>query len=315
MDRLFVSGEGDPSVERMAKQRFPAGREHRNPHACGTLRSLTRHPPGQAMNRAYRLLKPNHFLSTHIRLVREWNTQDVVTFSQLVDFTDVERVREGAKSRNLMTPSYTAFVIDAIAQALRHHPKVNRMIYRSLAGYRWAQFERVDIAVAVEVVEDGLDVAYLRILRDADQLGLKGIGDELLKISKAPAEQREIQRLRMLPAPVVAFLARCTRLHPKLWVSFRGGCCAVTSPAKYGVENVAVKTSWPLQFAFGQVQDRAMVVGGVCVPRRSAFVSMSWHRELTTGAVATRFFQEVVRNLEQRVEVPPELEKKASTSR
>jgi pyruvate/2-oxoglutarate dehydrogenase complex dihydrolipoamide acyltransferase (E2) component len=260
------------------------------------------------MTRAYRLLKPNHYLSTHIRLVREWNTQDVVTFSQLVDFTDVERVRESKKSQNLSAPSYTAFVIDAIAQALRNHPTVNRIVYRSLIGYRWAQFERVDVAVAVEVIEDGLDVAYIRLIRDADHLGLNGIADELLKISKSPGDQRELKRLRMLPAPLMAFLARCTKLHPKLWVSFRGGCCAVTSPAKYGVENIAAKTSWPLQFAFGRVQDRAMVVSGACVPRRSAFVSMSWHRELTTGAVAAKFFHDVVRHLEQRMAEPSESE-------
>jgi pyruvate/2-oxoglutarate dehydrogenase complex dihydrolipoamide acyltransferase (E2) component len=296
----------EPSASLREPSLFLLQAEHLNQHACGKI------APPQAqletirasMTRAYRLLKPNHYLSTHIRLVKEWNTQDVVTFSQLVDFTGVERVRDSRKSQNLSKPSYTAFVIDAIAQALRNHPKVNRIVYRSLAGYRWAQFERVDIAVAVEVVEDGLDVAYARIIRDADHLGLGGIADELLQISKSPGDQGEVKRLRMLPAPLIAFLARCTKLHPKLWVPFRGGCCSVTSPSKYGVENVAVKSSWPLQFAFGRVQDRPMVVSGACVPRRSAFVSMGWHRELTTGAVAARFFHDVVRQLEQRMEEP-----------
>jgi pyruvate/2-oxoglutarate dehydrogenase complex dihydrolipoamide acyltransferase (E2) component len=264
------------------------------------------------MTRAYRLLKPNHYLSTHIRLVREWNTQDVVVFSQLVDFTEVEKVRDNRKSQNLRAPSYTAFVIDAIAHALRKHPKVNRLVYRSLAGYRWAQLDRVDVAVAVEVVEDGLDVAYARIIRDADQLGLDGIADELLKISNSAGDQPEIKRLQMLPALLMAFLARCTKLHPKLWIPFRGGCCAVTSPSKYGVESIAAKTSWPLLFAFGRVQDRPMVVSGACVPRRSAFVSMSWHRELTTGAVAARFFHDVVCHLEQRLQEPSGLAQKAS---
>jgi pyruvate/2-oxoglutarate dehydrogenase complex dihydrolipoamide acyltransferase (E2) component len=270
-------------------------------------------PSRASITRAYRLLKPNHYLSTHIRLVREWNTQDVVTFSQLVDFTGVESERDSRKPQNLSTPSYTAFVINAIAHALRDHPKVNRLVYRSLAGYRWAQFDRIDVAVAVEVVEDGLDVAYARVIRDADYLGLDGIAEELLRISKSPGDQAEVKRLRMLPALLTAFLARCTKLHPKLWVPFRGGCCAVTSPSKYGVENVAVKTSWPLQFGFGRVQDRPMVVGGVCVPRKSAFVSMSWHRELTTGAVAARFFNDVVRHLEQRIQEPSEFKQQVST--
>ena len=55
------------------------------------------------MTRAYRLLKPNHYLSTHIRLVREWNTQDVVVFSQLVDFTEMEKVRDNPAPRCVQT--------------------------------------------------------------------------------------------------------------------------------------------------------------------------------------------------------------------
>jgi pyruvate/2-oxoglutarate dehydrogenase complex dihydrolipoamide acyltransferase (E2) component len=45
------------------------------------------------------------------------------------------------------------------------------------------------------------------------------------------------------------------------------------------------------------VRERPMVVNGACVPRRSATLSLSWHRELTTGAVAARFFEQIVRQL------------------
>lgn len=253
----------------------------------------------------YRFLKSNHFLSTHVRLVKEWEKQDVVSFSQLVDFTEIERERQDRSGKALSKPSYTAFIVDSIARTLRRHPKVNRIVYRGLTGYRWAEFERVDVAVAVEVVEGDVDVAYASIIRDADQIGIDGIAAALEKLSVAPADDKQLSRLKRFPPIFAAALARGTGLHPKLWVRFRGGACAVTSPAKYGIEAVAAKTSWPLQFAFGRVKERCIAVDGACVARRSANLSLCWHRELATGAVVARFFEDIVQDMERkRVEEP-----------
>lgn len=255
---------------------------------------------------SYRLLERNHYLSTHVGLVKEWRQQDVVAFSQLVDFTGIESVRRNAVEQGTQRPTYTAFVIDAVARALRLHPKLNRMVYRGLAGYRWVQFENIDIAVASELVENDVDMAYLSILRDADRLGLQGIMRSLQQLSAAPAEDPQLKRLRRFPPALTVALARVTGLHPKLWTRFRGGSCAITSPAKYGTEMIVAKTSWPMQFAFGKVAERPMVVEGQCVPRRSAYLSMAWHRELTTGAVAARFFEQVIQNLEQARAATPQ---------
>ena len=266
------------------------------------------------MPASYRTLDQNHYLSTQVGLVKEWRTQDAVTFSQLVDFTAVERERTRRKAEGLARLSYTAFVIDSIARALRDHPKVNRIVYRGLTGYRWAQFEEVDIAVAVELIEGDLDIAYASILRKADQIGLDRIMEFLVRLSSAPADDPQLRRLRKLPPGLTALLARATGLHPKSWVRFRGGSCALTSPAKYGIESVSVKSCWPVQFAFGRVKERPMVVSGNCVPRQSAILSMSWHRELTTGAVAARFFEQIVQQLERNTQASPLQVRHASAS-
>jgi hypothetical protein len=266
------------------------------------------------MSDSYRLLHKNHYLSTQIGLVKEWRAQDAVAFSQLVDFTAVEKERDRRKAEGLVRPSYTAFVIDSIARALRDHPKLNRIVYRGPTGYRWAQFEQIDMAVAVELVEGDLDIAYASILRNADQIGLDRIAEFLLGLTSAPADDPQLKRLRMLPPRLTSLLARATGLHPKLWVRFRGGSCAFTSPAKYGVESVSVKSCWPLQFAFGRVKERPMVVDGQCVPRRSATLSMSWHRELTTGAVAARFFEQIIQQLEQELPVPVKVRMASASS-
>jgi pyruvate/2-oxoglutarate dehydrogenase complex dihydrolipoamide acyltransferase (E2) component len=246
---------------------------------------------------SYKKLDKNHYLSTQVGLVKEWQAQDVVSFSQLVDFSAVEQERGRCKSE--FRPSYTAFIIHSIAMALRAHPKMNRIVYRGITGYRWAQFDQVDVAVAVEVVQNDVDMAYASIIRRADEIGLVGIQEALTKLAAAPADDKQLRRLQMLPATLTAFLARATGRHPDLWVRFRGGSCALTSPAKYGLEAAIVKSCWPLQFAFGLIADRPMVVEGECVPRRSAYLSLSWHRELTTGAVAARFFEQVVQQLQK----------------
>jgi pyruvate/2-oxoglutarate dehydrogenase complex dihydrolipoamide acyltransferase (E2) component len=254
------------------------------------------------MNAPYEFLERNHYLSTHIGLVKEWRTQDVVTFSQLVDFTEVESEQSRRKTAGLAKPTYTAFIIDSIARALRDHPKLNRIVYRGLGGYRWVQLKQIDIAVAAELVEGDLDIAYASIIRNADQIGLDGVAQALMQLAAAPGDDPQLQRLRRFPAAVTVALARLTGLHPKLWVRYRGGSCALTSPAKYGVECITVKTSWPVQFAFGRVAQRPMVIDGRCEARRSAVVSMSWHRELTTGAAAARFFEQIVMQLQHTPE-------------
>jgi pyruvate/2-oxoglutarate dehydrogenase complex dihydrolipoamide acyltransferase (E2) component len=246
---------------------------------------------------SFKMLARNHYLSTSVGLIKEWRARDVVTFSELIDFTAIDGERARRKQRGLIVPSYTAFIVHVVASALREHPKLNRMVYRGLMGYRWVQFEHVDVGVAVELVEDGLDIAYASILRDADTLGLDGIAGALENLASHPADDLQLKRLRRMPPALTAFLARATRLHPYLWTRFRGASCAVTSPAKYGVEAISVKTCWPVQFAFGRVKERPMVIDGSCLPRRSAVLSMSWHRELTTGAVAARFFNDVVQRL------------------
>jgi pyruvate/2-oxoglutarate dehydrogenase complex dihydrolipoamide acyltransferase (E2) component len=251
------------------------------------------------MSTAYSRLPRNHFLSTHVRIVREWRSQDVVSFSQLVDLTCIGQMRRRYRDRGEPAPSYTAFVVDAVAQALRATPKMNRRVFRSGLGYGWVQFRDVDVALGTEATVDGVDIAYANVIRRADQLGLDGIAAELARIASAPADTPQLRRLQRLPPLITACLARLTGLHPRMWVQFRGGAASVTSPAKYGVESIIVKTSYPLQFAFGRVAARPMVIGTDCVARESFVLSMSWHRELTTGAVAAQFFEDIVQRLQR----------------
>jgi hypothetical protein len=65
--------------------------------------------------------------------IRPGNT---VTFLHEVDLSEVENVRLAAKAAGSEAPSYTAFVVKAVALALRDCCYANRRIW----GWRWVPF-------------------------------------------------------------------------------------------------------------------------------------------------------------------------------
>ena len=115
---------------------------------------------------------------------------------------------------------------------------MNRIVYRGLTGYRQVPSENATL------------------IRNADEQNVDALTEILRRVSTAPSDDPQRNRLRRFPPAITGALARGTGLHPKLWARFRGGSCALTSPAKYGIESVVVKSCWPVQFTFGNVSER-----------------------------------------------------------
>src|ERR1700686_5008722 len=93
-----------------------------------------------------------------------------VTFISEVDLTELEQLRQAAAEQK---PSYTAFVIKALALALRDFPYANQRICRRawlpFARARLQRFEHCDIAVAAERDVHGVEsAAFVDIARDAN---------------------------------------------------------------------------------------------------------------------------------------------------
>ncbi|HEV3021015.1 MAG TPA: 2-oxo acid dehydrogenase subunit E2, partial [Pirellulales bacterium] len=69
----------------------------------------------------------NKFVEANRFLVeREIRSSVTVTFQHLVDLTQVDAVRSAAAADGRPRPSYTAFVVKAVAGALREFPYANR---------------------------------------------------------------------------------------------------------------------------------------------------------------------------------------------
>jgi len=100
-------------------------------------------------------------------------------------------------------------------------------------------------------------MAYSTVLRHTDLRNLGSITRQLRQVATVAPEDDPNWRsfnwlVRHLPAWLTCLIIGLPRLSPALWVKHRGGSFLITSPAKYGVESILVKISWPLAFSFGR---------------------------------------------------------------
>jgi 2-oxoacid dehydrogenases acyltransferase (catalytic domain) len=231
------------------------------------------------------------------------------TFLGEVDLTEIEKIRSQSWTRPHI--SYIAFVIKAVALALRDFPQANRRVYRvgleRFPGSRMQAFTDRDVAVAVERDLPGIEVStLLEIFRAADLRSLDEITTTVQGLSRADAgtnpHWQEASRVTSrFPAWLARKILRRPWRSPTLWMERRGGAVLVNSPPREGVEAVVVGSSYPISVSFGQVKSRPVVDDGVVVARPTFHLSMSFDRRIMTGIYAARFFRRIVAILEKPI--------------
>lgn len=255
----------------------------------------------------YTMEPRNRFLSAVMSIV-EYEIKrpgSTVTFLSQVDLSAIERVRAAAAQSGTRKPSYTAFVMKALALAVREHPYANRRLVRlPLLGPRVQRFTHIDAAVLIErELPDAPMVAFVDMIRDADGLGLDTLTSRLhdLAVSDASSNQQWAIFsfiINRLPRFLARWVIRLPVLVPKLWVQYRGGAFVISSPAKYGVDMIAATWPWPLGVSFGLVKDRPLVQAGELVVRPTFTLTLNFDRRLIAGAQAGRFYKRIVELLE-----------------
>lgn len=231
---------------------------------------------------------------------------NTVTFTGEVDLTQIETVRRQAAGPR--KPSYTAFVVKAVALALREFPYANRRVCRRswlpFSGYTLQRFHRQDIAVASERDFPGAEsVAFIDIIRDSDVLSLSAITEILHALATCDTTNNKQWRefstiITRLPHWLSTILIRLPCFVPKLWVKYRGGAVLISSPAKYGVDGVVATWSHPLGISFGLVKSRPIVRGGELSSCPTFTLTLNFDRRVMAGAQAARFFKRIVGLLE-----------------
>lgn len=231
-----------------------------------------------------------------------------VTFSSLVNLTQVEAIRSAAHQSSHEKLSYTTFVLKALAQTLQEFPFANARVYRRPwwpFGPSLQRFSSCDVAVAVERDAPGCEAAaFVDVLRNADASSHEDIHRWLKNLAESDtasnANWRSLVTLaRRLPAFLASWLISLPRWSPTMWQRYRGGAALISSPGKYGVDALATTWAWPLGITFGLVKKRPMVIDDAIVAVPSFVLAMNFDRRVMAGAPAGRFFRRLVERLEQ----------------
>jgi pyruvate/2-oxoglutarate dehydrogenase complex dihydrolipoamide acyltransferase (E2) component len=253
-----------------------------------------------------RLIPTNRFFQVFRKIPEfELRPGPTVTFISEVDLSEVDQLRQEAKAQK---PSYTAFVVRALALALREFPyanqRISRRVWLPLARAKLQMFDHCDIAVAAERDIPAVEsAAFVDIIRDANEKSLSEITIWLSDLSRSDTQTNEQWRqfsgiIKGFPLWLALLLVRLPYFVPDLWDRYRGAAALVTSPAKYGVDTVAACWSWPVGVSFGLVKDRPLVKDGEIKACPTFNLTCNFDRRIMAGAQAGRFFAAIVKNLE-----------------
>ena len=232
----------------------------------------------------------------------------MVTFSSLVDLSKIEQMRAGyGKTEKI---SYTTFVAKSLALTLKEFPYANCKVFEYpwwffLGKRRLVSFKSFDIAVANEKDTPGLEFsAFVDIMRNVDSLSFVEIKQWLQDLASSTEETNKQLKsfnflINRLPSLIATFIVWIPSRIPSFWVKYRGAVALISSPGKYGPDQIAATWAWPLGISFGKVKKRSIVKDNQSQIVTSFHITMNFDRRVMAGAPAARFFARLVQRLEE----------------
>lgn len=237
---------------------------------------------------------------------REINQSVTVTMVNLVDASEIEAIR---RSRAPDSPTYTSFVAKALAQTLIELPFANVRSYRPFGIFprRLQRFNGVDISIVSEVKDPRLaHVVFAAVLSDVEKKSL----DEIMAWLKRYRDTETVPQWRTFKRIIRFFPQFAARIviglpvhFPRLWSRFRGGAALISSPAKYGVDQVLAAWTSPIGVCFGLVKSRPLVKDGHVVACPSFYLTFNFDRRLISGAQGAIFLNRLCSHLEKFSEI------------
>lgn len=194
-------------------------------------------------------------------------TSPTVTFNLSVDMSEMKRVREQLKAKEIKV-SYTDLLVKFVAKALTEYPLLNCSVSENSIVYK--HYVNMGVAVALD---NGLVVPNVT---DADKKSLTEISAEIKELAK---------------------LAREGGLAAE---KLRGGTFTITNLGMYGIESFTPIINQPEVAILGvtTMEDRPVVRGGELVIRPMMTLSLTADHRVVDGSVAASFLQRVKTLLE-----------------
>lgn len=188
-----------------------------------------------------------------------------------VDMTAAIELREYFKEKDIKV-SFNDIIMRCCAAALRDIPEMNASINME-EGCLYLHDE-VHIGTAVALPGGGLIVP---VVRDADRIGLRGIGEQSRKLIEK---------------------ARTGQLEPDEYI---GGTFTVTSLGMYDVDSFTAIINPPEAgiLAVGKIAKKPVVLDDEIVIKSMCTFSLTYDHRIVDGADAARFLQQVKAYLQQ----------------
>ena len=206
-------------------------------------------------------------------MAKSWSTIPHVTDCDDADVTELEKLRKGYLSPDNGNRKITmlAFIIRAVAQALRRHPEFNAHFDSDNQHIIYKNY--INIAVGVHT-ERGL---VAPVIRDADSLDVIGIADALdAMIGKARTASFSVNETR-------------------------GGTYSISNAGAFGGSHYSTPIVTPGQcgvLAIGRSRKLPWIVDDQIVPRLIMPLSHSFDHRVADGGQEIAFLQDIIGQLE-----------------
>jgi len=262
------SGPVTPAARKLAKEHGidltavagtgPGGRVTREDVEAAIAAAATAAPAGEPL-RGMRKTIAEHMLHS---------VQSTAQLTITTEADVTELVVRHHRLRGEFAVTITDLVIEAVAAALRVHPRLNATASVDAVRHHAA----IDVGVAV-AVDDGLIVP---VIRGADGKALRDLAVE----SRALADK-----------------ARAGRLAAD---EVRGGTFTVTNLGMYGVDAFTpiLNTPQVATLGVGRIVEKPAVHGGQIVARRMMVLSLTFDHRIVDGVPAAAFLRDVVARLQ-----------------
>jgi pyruvate dehydrogenase E2 component (dihydrolipoamide acetyltransferase) len=205
------------------------------------------------------------------RLTRSWQERPQVTLITDLDATNLVNARAQLNAEPDVKVSYNAFLVRAVALALRDHPEANV----TLTDEGLQQRDQINVGLAVDT-ERGLMVP---VLHDADAKNLLEIDRKLKALAQRALDGDS------LPDELT------------------GGCITVTNLGMYEIDAFTpiINPSESVILGVGQIAAKPVVIDGEIVIRQMMTLSLGFDHRVIDGAPAARFLQRIKRLLERPI--------------